>query len=273
MRALLVAEKSVLPILPAVLHGLDKWKIAQNITVVVPPSQMEAFAHFQSDAVTVISEQEVLGRFTIDYIAGRLGEYAWRAGWYLQQFVKLEFARMTSEPAYLIWDADTVPLAPVELFSEGRWQLNHAREFHQPYFEVFTRLFGTRPTLRFSLISQYLPVSSLRAREMLDTVEHRHAAHWIDATLNALPLRGHSEFSEYETYGNFMALRHPEELRIVKNRWFRHGSDVLEVHRLSDPARLQRVFKDYSYVAFERRRHGSVKRALANVLLKMRVSS
>lgn len=47
MRALLVAEESVLPVLPAALEGLAKWQIADQTTIVVPQRQLTQFAKFK----------------------------------------------------------------------------------------------------------------------------------------------------------------------------------------------------------------------------------
>jgi hypothetical protein len=273
MKALLVAEESVLPVLRHVIDGLLKWGIAEEVFLVVPARQLDGFAHLGSSRTQVIPEEEVIGNFSLGAIGDRLGPYRWRAGWYLQQFVKLGFARITRDEHYVIWDADTIPLEPIDLVKNGRCQINVSKEFHPPYFQVIRELLRLDPVLRFSVISQYMTVATHFAVEMLDRIEQIHEREWIDAVLAALPLKGQSEFSEYETYGNFMAVEHPSELEFVRHRWFRNGSDILELHDLPTNEQIERVFAKYSYVSFERRTHAGWKRLMIKALLTIRASS
>jgi hypothetical protein len=272
-RALLVAEKSVLPVLQQVVAGLIKWGIADQAILAVPSRQIGEFAHLKSPIVHLVIEDEIVGTHSFEYISERLGQYRCRTGWYLQQFVKLGFARVAGEDHYIVWDADTVPLEPVKFVRNGRSQVTIAKEFHEPYFEVFEKLLLCKPLLRFSVISQYMRVNTLFAREMLDQIERIHGVHWIDAVLSVLPLKGKSEFSEYETYANYIASVHPQSVEFVHRRWFRHGSDVLRIDRLPSNEEIERVFSGYSYVSFERRVHSGLKRNLIKALLRFGVSS
>lgn len=273
MKALLVAEESVLPVLRHVIDGLFKWEIAEEVFLVVPARQLEGFAPLAGSRTQVIAEEEVLGKVSLGAISDRLGPYRWRAGWYLQQFVKLGFARVARDEHYVIWDADTIPLQPIDLVKNCRCQINVSKEFHPPYFQVIKELLRLDPVLRFSVISQYMTINTRLAGEMLDRIEQIHQREWIDAVLNALPLKGHSEFSEYETYGNFMAVEHPSELEFVRHRWFRNGSDILELNDLPTNEQIEGIFASYSYVSFERRTHKGWKRILIKALLNIRASS
>ena len=45
----------------------------------------------------------------------RTGENPSHAGWYIQQFIKLNYSRFTNDDYYLIWDSDTVPVRDITL--------------------------------------------------------------------------------------------------------------------------------------------------------------
>jgi hypothetical protein len=175
-----------------------------------------------------------------------------RAGWYLQQFLKLSFGQYAGVFRYLIWDADTVLLKPIEFFDGEMVLLNRAREFNKPYFDTFERLLGYAAPLKSSVISQYAPIESAHVGEMQNQIESRHGREWIEAVLAGLPGDFQSEFSEYETYGNFLASRYPHKIRLVRHKWLRYGADVVGNVETQSLEALKRKFARYSYVAFER---------------------
>ena len=272
-QALLVAEKSVLPILRQSITGLFKWGIADEAVVAIPSRDMSAFAEFKRSSIQVVAEDEFLEGHSLDSIGGRLGSFRDRSGWYLQQFAKLGFARVANEAHYIIWDADTVALGPIEMVRNGRTQMVIAKEFHKPYFETYERLFLTKPPLRASAISQYMRINTGCAKEMLDKIEQTHGRDWIDAILSVLPLKCSSEFSEYETYANYIHLEHPQEAEFVHRKWFRHGSDILRMDQAPSNEEIEACFKGYACVAFERRMHTGLKLKVIKAFRKLGVSS
>ena len=44
-------------------------------------------------------------------------ESAPRSGWYIQQFLKMEYYKICQDKYYLIWDADTIPVKKVKMFN------------------------------------------------------------------------------------------------------------------------------------------------------------
>jgi len=271
--ALLVAERSVLPVVEKSLTSLFQLAEINRATVVVPARQLSEFARLTTPAIEIVAEDDVIPRHISQSIAARLGARQARAGWYLQQFVKLAFCKCVETSRYVIWDADTVLLQPINFFRDGRLQLAAAKEHHRPYFKTFERLMGARPVLRSSAISQYMPVDVSCAKEMLEKVERIHNRHWIDAILSVLPLQGDSEFSEYETLANYMALSHPDKVSFVRHRWFRYGSDICGSTTLPGIDEMASIFSGYAYVAFERHLHSARKRKMLRLMLKLGISS
>ena len=150
-------------------------------------------------------------------------------GWYLQQFLKIEYCRRSAAQYCLVWDADTVPLRAFEfLDATGRIYLTKADEFHEPYFHTFKELFGVSAPSAQSFISQHMFVECAAMRSMCSLIEERHkVGHWTDALgaiLEAHPDRANL-FSEYETYANYMLLYEPDKVVTRDLPWARGESN------------------------------------------------
>ncbi len=115
------------------------------------------------------------------------------AGWYFQQLLKYAFCfQEEADDYYLIWDADTVPLRPLEFFdADGRMLLTKAEEEHAPYFENYRRLLGEEPNREFSFISQHMLVQKSILREMLARIESDLRGHRLVGLEDHAPSSGH----------------------------------------------------------------------------------
>lgn len=267
---LLVAEKSLLPIISKTVSSLLKYADPLYIYVVVPEAQLEQFRSTLHATVKLVSEETVLPQWPLQRVRSLLPRHPERSGWYLQQFLKLGFGQFSQLPKYVIWDADTVMLQPPTLIRNGKFVFNTAREYHLPYFATFRRLLGRDPTLRRSAISQYMLIESdicQRLQQEICTI----GAHtdWIETLLASLPGDSISEFSEYETYANYVAQILPDKVELQEVNWFRYGA---EIFRSLDDVSLENIesrFSGYAYVAFERHGTSIARRIGARLLLLM----
>lgn len=175
------------------------------------------------------------------------------AGWYFQQFLKFAFVNVSNaDPHYLIWDADTVLLRPVEFFdSKGRTLYTKAKEHHQPYFQTFEQLFGRPAQREFSFISQHQIIDKSILRQMLEEIEARNpdSRNWPWAVMDNLRGEGSNLFSEYETYGHYAKWRHPETMAFRDLEWTRTGGRVAGYP--PNPSKLHLLSGHYSFAAFE----------------------
>lgn len=175
------------------------------------------------------------------------------AGWYFQQFLKFAFAEVSnSDEHYLIWDADTVLLKPIDLFdSEGRPYYTKAAEHHRPYFETFEQLLGVSAVREFSFISQHQIIHKPTLRQMLGEIETRNpdARNWAWAIMQNLRGEGSNLFSEYETYGHYAKWKRPESMTFRELQWTRNGEKTAGYP--PDPKKLAKLAEDYSFAAFE----------------------
>lgn len=225
-----------------------------RIVVAVPSQDRKVVQAGLGAAVEVIDENALLKGFDRESYRKRPIPYFPRSfGWYLQQFLKIEYCRQSSARHCLVWDADTVPLRAFEFLDPtGRIYLTKAEEFHEPYFHTFRKLFGVSAPSAQSFISQHMFVECSTMRSMCSFIEERHeVGHWIDA-LGAI-LEGHPDhanlFSEYETYANYMLRYEPGKVVTRDLRWARGESNrtwAAPSHRLETAKS-----KGLDFVAYE----------------------
>lgn len=260
----LVAEGMLLPLIGLVITGLKKHADPESITLIVPQRQLDAFKATVGESATVISEDAVLPDWPISRVRDLLA-HPNRAGWYLQQFLKLSFGQFSGASAYVIWDADTIPLAP-PLLRDGKTTLFcAAQEHNQPYFDTYKLLLDQEPVLKRSAISQYMHIETQIVEALqLAIIEKTGAPTWIDAILNALPGESISEFSEYETYANFLMSWHPSRGRMIDVPWFRYGAEIYPDCTRVTLTELEKRFARYSHVAFERHPRSFLRRIAAH---------
>jgi len=269
----LVAERSVLPLIGLVLQGIQANGNPESISIVVPSAEIDDFGTTLKFGARVIAEDDVLAEWNLARVKAALPKQPHRAGWYLQQFLKLSFGFYAGVPQYVVWDADTVMLSRVNFTENGLTVLNTAREHRRDYFKTFEKLFGREAPLRRSAISQYMLIETRIVNEMRGVIESRFGKDWIHAILSVLPGESISEFSEYETYANFVADRYPGRLKLSRTKWFRYGSEIIRNPASKDLNTIKERFAGYAYVAFERHPSSVLKRLWRHGLLLMRVGS
>jgi hypothetical protein len=170
-----------------------------------------------------------------------------RWGWYFQQILKLGVAWVEREDCYLVVDADTVFVRPVRFFSEdGRTCFATASEHHEPYFETFERMLRCKPCNTMSFIAHHMVFHCARVREMCsafgpDPLWWRNIAACLEPRA---PHFSRSQFSEYETYGNYVAARYPDRILIRPLRW--RNLDVRPSRR-----QVRRFAGEYDFVSFQ----------------------
>jgi hypothetical protein len=148
-----------------------------------------------------------------------------RAGWYLQQLIKLYFPRVVSEciDRVLTVDADTIFLRKSCFTERARVVFNFGDEFHRPYFDHMRRMHPSlQKVIAHSGITHCMLFDRRWLAELVDLVEahHRQAAFWKIFLTSVDPKhREKSGASEFETYFNFCLSRHPGDLLVKRFRW------------------------------------------------------
>lgn len=101
----------------------------------------------------------------------------------------------------------------------------HKKEFHHPYFRTNAGLIGInrrRDGPAASAISQLMPVSRFFLKALLSALGVRAGTTWADAIRSAISDGGgHSSFSEYELYFDYVTCMSSAPYVLVERPWYR----------------------------------------------------
>jgi hypothetical protein len=243
-----------LPIYKVTCDSLRRFIPDAEIHVITRKQDFRKFQDACGTDITIWDENDLIPEMTMAQLRQMpFSFFPQGAGWYFQQFLKFAFEKVSGpDEHYLIWDADTVLLKPLEFFDqEGRALYTMAEEHHSPYFETFEALFQQPATRQFSFISQHQIIEKRLLREMLSEIERKHASsrNWAWAIMENLKGEGTNLFSEYETYGHYARIHRPGSVAFRSLPWIRNGSSVAGYP--PNQKSLDRLAKLYSFAAFE----------------------
>jgi hypothetical protein len=247
--------KRDLPILKIAHANVRRFLPVRNFYVITAPRDFGTFEEAFGREVQLLNEEEMIPGVTLSKLKViPLARFAQGGhGWYFQQLLKFQFAfQQPEDDHYLIWDADTVPLRPLQFFdAQGRMLLTKAQEYHEPYFLTYEKILGRPAPREFSFIAQHMLIKKSVLRGMLGEIE-RHCAgdeNWAWKIMRNLAGEGSNRFSEYETYGHYLKEKHPELVQFRELPWLRHGATACGRH--PSPAALEKLAANYFYASFE----------------------
>lgn len=204
--------------------GKDFWKVklalmcairacrnpVGEILVVVPGRELAIAKSYSWDA-TVVAEEE----FVHPDIRLAVGRYAavGRAGWAMQQMIKLYGTWKSEVAGVLVLDSDTILLGHRTYLTESKKQiLSFSRENHMPYEMHATRIWGNRRRHRgLSYVTHHMLMQPDIVRQMFPTVGG--LVRWLDLGDLSEP----SAVADYHSYGRWIADNAPSRYRIA--RW------------------------------------------------------
>ena len=177
-----------------------------------------------------------------------------RPGWYYQQFLKMAYYAICDEEYYMSWDMDTVPLRRIEMFgSDGIPFFDIKQEYNPGYFRTIDRLFGFGKVIDRSFVSEHMVFKRDFMEEMIKEI-------------NALPYKGESfyeklfyaieldnirqGFSEFETYGSWVAVRHTTSYKLRTWYSLRRGSVFIKGCDITE-ADIGWLSTDFDAITFE----------------------
>jgi hypothetical protein len=220
-----------------ILHARMYLKNLRNIYIISYDS-----SYINPGAITI---DESLFPFTLNDFKSIVG--AERAGWYLQQFLKLYVHRIIPEltEKFLILDADVLFLKPIQMFSDdGIPYYGSSNENHTPYF---TQMSNMNPVLKkvspVSGICHHMFFDKAYLEELFSVCTNNQEEFWKYALSKVSPNDyAGSGFSEYELYFTFLHLYHPGSFIVRELSWKNTG-------RLSD---MQGGYDYISYAHYMR---------------------
>lgn len=171
---------------------------------------------------------ETVFPFTIEYIK-QLNNCKEKAGWYLQQLIKLYAGTYIPGilPQYLILDADVYVVKPTTFMRGERPLYALGNEYHLPYFRHMLRLHPSfvRQT-NVSGICHHMMFTQRYLSELFGLVQTPDAPFWL-RFLHEVHESG-SGASEYELYFNFMLAYHRDDM-IIRQLCWRDVSTLSEI--------------------------------------------
>lgn len=180
-----------------------------------------------------------------------------RAGWYYQQFLKMQAAYYCQTPHYLIWDADTVPLRTIHFFEEEKVLIHHSKEYHPPYFDTLYRLLRIKKQISPSFITEHMVINTAVMQSLIHTIQEKNREQsWCFTVLDHIEKQhlSHSGFSEYETYGSYVVHQQAKDFILRSDSYslktLRHGSRLFSAHPTTIDLNILKAL-DYDYVTFE----------------------
>ena len=185
-----------------------------------PASVKESIEQIEDIEYKFINENEIINLNDIKQIICKYtngnSRAVNRAGWYLQQFIKMQYAMICEDEYYLVWDSDTVPLHKISMFSKDKPVFDMKNEYHQPYFDAIERLLGKDLVKSDkSFISEHMIINCAVMRELTDKIgslDSMEGNTWYEKVLGAVNTEDltASGFSEYETYGAYTSTYYPD---------------------------------------------------------------
>ena len=179
-------------------------------------------------------------------------------GWYYQQFLKFELAKICENEYYMTWDGDTIPCRPVNMFADdGRPYLDNKNEYHKLYFTTMTKLIpGLRKVIRSSFISEHMIFYKQMVKDLMAAIEAniglKGESYWEKIIRAIDPIQVHqSAFSEFETYGTYVALRDPYRYKIREWHSFRLGGEFFNPDTICERDYIW-LGKDFDAISFEK---------------------
>lgn len=205
----------------------------RNIYIITPnPTNIK----ISNNNIKVINEN--IFPFNNNYLKNKFGN---RAGWYLQQLLKLYSGKVIEGimDNYLVIDSDTFFLKPTVFINDDKYILTLGYEHHKPYFEHMNKLNGELKKMSsYSGISHHFIFNKILINEMFNFVENKHnnIPFW-KIFIDNVKLNETSGASEYEIYFTYLLLKHRDKIILRELLW----------DNLTNLSQINK--KDYDYVS------------------------
>ena len=214
----------------AAISGAMKYITNPIEKIVIATPNPSEFRDLSTNALTHISsDEEVLGESLLSEIlrVSKRWEDRIPGGWFVQQALKIEFARKSKSAGVLVIDSDTVLIRPRNfLDTRGIQILSPSYELHSPYVDHFKSYFKLpHRESKLSFVTHHQLLQPSIVREMFPNSEA--VLRWCssgDDNSHSSPV------SEYHSYGEYLNVMFPEQ-RVLSS--FRNAPmPRSEIHKL-----------------------------------------
>lgn len=180
-----------------------------------------------------------------------------RSGWYIQQFLKMQYCQICKKEYYLIWDSDTIPVKEVNMFRDDRKPYFDVKtEYHIPYFITMKKLFPELGKKNdYSFISEHMLIKTKLMKNLIKRIDNNTnilGDKWYEKIINSIKKTDlkFSGFSEFETYGTFVNKHYNHSYIIRPWKSLRKGKYYYnpKFFTFND---AQNISKKYDAISFE----------------------
>jgi hypothetical protein len=224
--------------------------------VVITKISKKTLSLFSGLPVRLLNENEIMEELTYDKV---LSWNQAKTGWYFQQFLKMAYANCCESEHYLVFDGDTVPLNPLQFYlSSGKGLFIRKGEYFAPYFNMIEFLFDgkVKREVDFSFIAECMLINKRIMLEIISAIENKSEVpgkYFFEKILNCVLFSGLGgrEFSEFETYGNYVMRHHKEQYGVTRVRSFREARKFFNI--LPEEYILDYLSRDFDMISFEKK--------------------
>lgn len=175
--------------------------------------------------------------------------------WYYQQFLKMAYSKICESEYYLCWDSDTIPMRKIDMFSAaGKPYFDIKPEYNSSYFITLQRLFGYNKVIEGSFISEHMLFKTDFMLELINEIEKLDfdGKFFYEKILSAIGSDNLKlGFSEFETFGTFVAMRHQSDYMLRHWKSFRNTNFFIDRSQLIKED-IDWLSKDYDAATFEK---------------------
>jgi hypothetical protein len=146
----------------------------------------------------------------------------------------------------------------MNFFSDGKGIFIKKGEYYQPYFALISAIFNedVNREVDFSFIAESMIVNREIMLEIIERIESNvnlEGVFFFEKIMNTVQNTGLSgrEFSEYETYGNYVMKYHKDSYIIRPIRSFREAMKFFST--LPEKYVLDYLSRDFDTVSFEKK--------------------
>lgn len=186
----------------------------------------EMVASFENDEYSFVNENDIIKFSEVEALLKKRlkKEDVPRGitGWYYQQFLKMSYSTMCDDRYYLVWDGDTIPCKNFSMFSSetGRPVFDIKNEYTEEYFITMKKLLPmSRKVIEKSFVSEHMLIDKELMHKLILSIEANdeiEGSLYYEKIMNSIRQEKICDpsFSEFETYGTFVALTDPYAYRL-----------------------------------------------------------
>lgn len=219
----------------------------ETIYLVAPPANEDIQEFCRKYELTFIDENSVLG-YGVDAIDYRVDGLN-RSGWLLQQLLKFAADTFVQNKNYISVCSDTILINPTSYLEEDKYVFFESREWHEPYFETFYRIFGYHAPHPLSLTSHMMMFNVEYMREMKAEMEARHGKTWDQVYIDYCNKKISAGISDYDTYAQWVIYHYKDKTRCKPFYNISQNRSQLEIS-MTQVAQYKKHFNSMSFHSY-----------------------